>query len=632
MTPTSSFKTNLKNALAVFKWELKNSRTLLIVYSVLAAAFAAMVLTLCMVVSVDVKALDAAKIQNAVLVFQLVTSYGVFFLTMVFTIIYTAGSYSYLHNKRKIDMYGSLPIGSSTLFLSKTLAAFLFSVVPALFFFGIIAVLSLCFGQPLVNETVSLYAKVLIGTIACIAFYGLLAICCGTTGYAVVSFIAVCFAYPIAARFVRALIRAFFLGLPVEAGGNSFLMNALNPLDAYGGEHVVYWLLFSNACLLLSSVLCQKRRSERAQNSFAYFIPAHMVKLIVSFIAGMLLGTLFGSLNAFGNGLLGFAFGFLLGAAPACVIVHVIYYKSFARFWWASVPFAVMVLVTFAAVGFCSADVFGYNARVPAAAEVASAGYVDLGDYYTFGQKGVRDVSADAADDFTDEKSIENVIAVHNSVLEDAEFTSQKKLAKVWATLLTDDFEQYMRDGGSFCVGYKLKNGGTVLRYYRSIWLNRYVIDSKASGALRETEAYKRNYLNAANVSPGHIASFSILGELNQSRYIAVKPNSEVSDSKAKQDQLTLLEAIRRDGILSDENRTDGDLKLRLSMEYTTAEYSENVQQLISLIDGQNEESAVFSVCSDDVNTLSALKNIGVITDDGKINPDSPYCIQVIKD
>ncbi|MEE0957747.1 MAG: hypothetical protein UH734_06665 [Ruminococcus sp.] len=633
MTQTSSFKTNLKSAFAVVKWELKNSRTPLIIFGILAASFIAVVLILCMAIGVDVSDIDPAAVRNSALVFQLISSYGVFGLTMVFTIIYTAGSYSYLHNKRKIDMYGSLPIGSSTLFVSKTFSAFLFSAVPALFFLGVIAVLSLCFGQLPANETISLYTGVLIGTISCISFYGLLAVCCGTTGYSVVSFIAVCVAYPIAARFVKAIIRAFFFGLPVEAGRNSFLMNALNPLDAYGGEHVIYWLMFSVACIVLSAALCQKRRSERAQNSFAYFIPAHLVKLTVSFIVGILLGVMFGSLNAFGNGLLGFAVGFLLGSVSACAIVHLIYYKSFARVLWANVPFAAMVLLTLAAMGLLSADLIGYNTRVPSVENVESAGYVDLTDYYTFKKGGIYTVVNEAADDFTDPEKIKKVIDLHKSVLKEKSFTSRDKLAAVWEALFTEDFEKLVFTDNGMCLSYRLKNGTTVKRYYRTDWSSSYYdLDEDAIKELRDTKEYRSNYRDAKNVDPDNVTSFEVLGELENRHIIKVKKNDSVSAAKAKQDQLSLLDAIKQDGIESDAQQAGGDVKLRLSMSYVESDQSETVQNLLELIGDYGEKSAVFCVCGDDVNTLKALKDIGILTENGEINTSSPYCVEIVEE
>ena len=102
--------------------------------------------------------------------------------------------FSYLHNKRKADLYGSLPISRVTLFTSKSAVALLFSMVPAMFFMGLISLITILFGQPVIAEVTDMYVKLIIGSLASISFYGLISVCCGTTINAVIMFSVVCFA------------------------------------------------------------------------------------------------------------------------------------------------------------------------------------------------------------------------------------------------------------------------------------------------------------------------------------------------------------------------------------------------------------------------------------------------------
>ena len=57
-------------------------------------------------------------------IFQYSSANLIYLISIIFTIIYTVRIYSYLHNKRKADLYGSLPIGRSTLFVTKTASAY----------------------------------------------------------------------------------------------------------------------------------------------------------------------------------------------------------------------------------------------------------------------------------------------------------------------------------------------------------------------------------------------------------------------------------------------------------------------------------------------------------------------------
>ena len=208
MTQTVSSKSRLRQCLTTFKWELRNCSGALLVFAILAGVFTTVIFTICLVVgfseatdswsTANAASIDYDAVKTAVKVFQIIASYVVFFLNAVFTIIYTIRIYSYLHNKRKADMYGALPISRRTFYVAKTVSAYIFSIVPTMFFLSIIALISVCFGQPLVNEVTSLYLNLLLGSIACVSFYGLLAVCCGTTVNSVIAFIAINFAYVVA--------------------------------------------------------------------------------------------------------------------------------------------------------------------------------------------------------------------------------------------------------------------------------------------------------------------------------------------------------------------------------------------------------------------------------------------------
>lgn len=630
MTQASSFKENLKNAFSIFKWETKNRATSLAVYGILSASLTAVIFTLCM--SVGVNPEEQLPFQKAALAFQLIASSIVFTLTVVFTIIYTAGNYSYLHNKRKVDMYGSLPISSAGLYLSKTVSAFLFSLVPALFFFGIISVTSILMGQPLVTETIELYVHVIIGTMACVAFYGFLAVCCGTTIHTIISFLAICISYPIASNLVKGVIKAFYYGLPAGVNKNHFLLNALNPIEAYQGKNVIYWILFTALCLVLGTLLSKKRRSDRAQNSFAYYLPAYIVKLIVAFICGMLLGILFGSINVLGNGLLGFAFGFLLGAIPAYVIVHLIFYLNFDRLIKTSIPFAAMVFLVFAAIIVCNFDVLGYNKYIPNLEDVESAGFVYTSDVLD-GGKTVRIIADECADDYSDTDDIQKVLDVHRETLYDLNFSSQAKFANVWYHVFFDGIEEVVGSESSYCVGYRMKSGGIVTRYYREYQL---VIGSKMQNSntrsklideITESNKYYDIYYSIDTVSPEMLQKISVRGNVNLSgEECVVAENNRVSAQQARADSLRIYEAMKKDRIHFSKSSSDfSDSKKGAVIYYESQNRVQTSRLLHTLMRLSDYQSKKVSITEDDVNTVQVLREIGVYDSSGKLNKNSPY-------
>ena len=375
MTSTASFKDKLKQAFSFFQWELKSCAGTLTIYSILTAVFMVIILTLCLAIGITMDNSlastgvtgSSAPIENfslpgfmfsmaedevrpsgfamARLAFQYLSFYMVYFMTVIFTIIYTVKVFMYLHNKRQTDMYGSMPVSRITLFFSKSATAFIFSVVPAMVFFGISAFISIIMGQPLMGDNAMIFVRIIMGSLACISAYGLIAVCCGTTINSILMFIAVSVVYPMSALFVRGIMDSFYIGSSSDYLNNSFIMNAFCPLSAYDGNNIIYWLIFTAVCLAASAYLVKNRRAERAQSSFAYYLPCHIVKVLVSFLAGMFLGVIFGSLNVFGYGFAGFVFGFILASIPAFIVCHLIFYHGFHKIVRTSVTLGALIAI-----------------------------------------------------------------------------------------------------------------------------------------------------------------------------------------------------------------------------------------------------------------------------------------------
>ena len=291
MTQKTSFKSRLKQMLSFFLSDLKSCNTFLIVFGIISAVAITVCFTICVVLGNDssfsmmLSALSITGIANSgigeIELFQYSSASLVYLISIVFTIIYTVRIYSYLHNKRKADLYGSLPIGRSTLFIAKSVSAYLMSIIPAIFFLSLISIISVCSGHSVVSEVTKLFPEICMGTLASISFFGLIAICCGTMLNSVLMFIAVCVAYPLSAIFIKGIVVGCFDGFYVGIFKDSIIMNALNPLAAYDGINVIYWLIFSVVCIALGAFLAKKRKAERAQSAFAFHLPCYIIRVLV---------------------------------------------------------------------------------------------------------------------------------------------------------------------------------------------------------------------------------------------------------------------------------------------------------------------------------------------------------------
>ena len=103
--------------------------------------------------------------------------------------------------------------------------------------------------------------------------------------------------------------------------------------------------------------------------------------MLVSFLAGMFLGVLFGSVNVLG-GYAGFVFGFILASVPVYIIVHLILYRGFSKLIKTSIPLGALIIVSCVGVALCCFDAFGYNSYVPKTQDIKSAGFYDANSNY----------------------------------------------------------------------------------------------------------------------------------------------------------------------------------------------------------------------------------------------------------
>lgn len=515
MTQKTSFKSRLKQMLSFFLSDLKSCNTFLIVFGIISAVAITVCFTICVVLGNDssfsmmLSALSITGIANSgigeIELFQYSSASLVYLISIVFTIIYTVRIYSYLHNKRKADLYGSLPIGRATLFIAKSVSAYLMSIIPAIFFLSLISIISVCSGHSVVSEVTKLFPEICMGTLASISFFGLIAICCGTMLNSVLMFIAVCVAYPLSAIFIKGTVVGCFDGFYVGIFKDSVIMNALNPLAAYDGINVIYWLIFSVVCIALGAFLAKKRKAERAQSAFAFHLPCYIIKVLVSFLAGMFLGVLFGSMNVFG-GYAGFVFGFILASVPVYIIVHLILYRGFSKLIKTSIPLGALIIVSCVGVALCCFDAFGYNSYIPKTQDIKSAGFYDANSNYQAKGSAVGKNLKDMADDITDKDTIANILEAHYQLVDNRNYSVKNKFKNTWFSMFKDNVPVFneISKNPDYAFAYTLNNGHIVTRTYSS------------ASAFEETESYltsSYNELDTSDIiySKGYIKAYSPL-------------------------------------------------------------------------------------------------------------------------
>ncbi|MBR1481383.1 MAG: hypothetical protein IJ598_00255 [Ruminococcus sp.] len=628
MTQTASRNRTLRQCVAIFKWELRNCKMPLLIFGIITAVGITFCMMVCLSAGVQ-EITDRASVLGGVRAFQISASYVVAILTAVFTFICSIRTYAYLHDKRKADMYGSLPVSRRVFFAAKTASAAIISLVPSLLVLSLIALFSIAFGQPLVNEVSMLFLYLPVGSLACLAFYGLLAVCCGTTPNTVLSFIFICAAYSVAAAFVRGTLMSFVQGLPMVIYSDSFVMKALNPMMAYSGSSLIYWVLFIAACFIVSVLLMKKRRAECAQTSFAYMLPAYLVKLLIAFNVGMFLGCIFGSLSVLAVPYFGFAFGFVIGSTAAYAVTHIILYRGTDKIFKTAIPLAALVLMVCVGMAVIDFDYWGYTGYVPDAASVKSAGLVDLADCYCAGSDSVLSIGRSAADDFDDEESIRAVTSYHRSEINLDK--DESRYGKVWLNIFVGSFvPQGVYERNGYVIAYKLNNGFTVVRYYDSVF--RFgSTDTKSRDLILDSETYFRNYSSVMNVAPAYIDALT-LNRMRSSeedlRYLhgddlMLKESENVDEAKRRDDIRRLIEAYRRD---FDAHGKTGKAVYDINVSYKkqSSNYAlpDIFFDMISYAGKDGDSGVIYSSYTE---TLQVLRDIGALTKDNEPNTQSPY-------
>lgn len=660
MTSTASFKEKFKQAFSIFKWDFKACTGIFTVYSILAAVFTTVIFTLCIIVGSTDTVYDNT-LKYSVIAFQYASTFVVYLLTIIFTIVYTIKVYSYLHNKRKADLYGSLPVSRITLLFSKSASAYLFSIIPSLFFLGIISIISICFGQPLISEVTDVYIKLVIGTLASISAYGLISVCCGTTVNSVIMFISVCIAYPLSAMFIKGVVGGFFYGTYSEMFKNNFIMNALNPLAAYDGVNIIYWIVFSVVCIVASAFLIKNRKAERAQSSFAYYLPCHIIKVLVSFLFGMFLGVLFGSLNVFGFAYAGFVFGFILGSVPAFVISHLIFYKGFSSLLKSSISLYGLVAVVVLLMAICNFDIFNYCEYVPNSDNVKSAGFIDVNSCYLDEDDSLFSMTWKASEDFTDKSDVEKIISIHNDYISNMDFSDAKKYQSVWYNMITDNLGLNKTE---YCFAYKLNNGRSITRYYSPSLFNtnNYVTDNEIDFTeITSTKTYFNKYSAIVNADINNINELVITTDRYNTATVIddyySSNNSSKSDAIADKDAQKILEAFKKDfeadtktydSVLAPMKYMYGDTYYDSATSgYTIEDFEEECPDAVCIISvsakikegyDSNSLSAIITsafnyngigeeviIPKSYTNTINALKQIGLLDDNLKLDSNSDY-------
>ncbi len=481
MTSATYSKSSFKQGLAVFWWSVRSNLPIIIIYLSLLAFTSMLNIVGTMGVSTMLGGVmdeEVSIIKNLPISSEISNAalFGI-----LFSIIASIRCFGYLHGKREIDMFGSLPVSRRTLFFSRLAAAAAIGAAPML-----VVLLALNIFAPHTGDNSLLNTlNAFLGITANVTFIGLLSVCCGKTSDKIISYLMINFAFPVAIIMIQVMPASFLSGYDLQF--HKLFILALTPLAAHFSNMPIYWTVFSAACIALCFLLLKRRKSESAQSHFAFKLPHVLIKLLASFATGVVAAYIFLLIGVdykykpdLGTEYLKFWLGMIIGSFLVYLCVQIILAHGFKGFGKSLITYGAMIVCFGVYFTVLATGALGYSSYVPSADSVKSVSFTD-----DFNQGLLVRRSVD------DRKVIEGAVDAHKQIIETTE--KEKSMIVLSGKTISkkiDNLSRYMYidydDVNNFTVTYYLKNGMKIRRSY--------IIDKPRKIRFLYTKEYQENY------------------------------------------------------------------------------------------------------------------------------------------
>lgn len=473
-------------------------------------------------------------------------------LCALFTLLFAVQLFRYMHRKRSVDLFHSLPVRRSAMLLGRILAGLTALYVPLTLNVGIASVIALCFdienkgGQ--IGDLFLQMLGLMLVLAAAFLFCVMMAVCTGTTLDMVLSVIGVNIAYPILVYSSVYLVSCLLPGFNMTVNLDNTLLVALAPfigifLHASDAPTFFVWWAILTVFLLLSSIyLYRRRKSESAENPFAFQIPKGLIRFLITAVGGFGLGFI---LFWYHSSTVNFLIGLLLGSLAAHIVVEAIYSRGFSRMKRSFAGYAVFLGAFIVFYGAVATGAFGYVDRIPAIADIESVSFEDDTYYQEFGSDHF-DIQGEQFENLASVKpeirqteNVEKVLEFHRSMVE---FQKQAGFP----------FRMSRDNGVQYRIVYHLKDGSTFQREYRwslsdasNVEENSQRLQQLSSGIVN-SEEYKTSgnllfYLEPEDISQIEIENYDEQSDMAAKTYRLNEPQKQA-----------LLEALREDTLRLD--------------------------------------------------------------------------------
>ena len=462
--------------------------------------------------------------------------YGVYpwfmLVAVVGAVICGMSGFAYLHSRKQMDFYHSLPIKRETIFAVRFVNGIMIYAIPYLV--GLLFTYVLCAVYGVMTSDIffaSLYFFV-------VHLMGYLIVYLGTiiamllTGKMVIAFFGNCVLNlyaPAVYALVIGLREMFFV---TSYGNYNDMDNALwitrwlSPFSYYfslitaleeGNEfglEFLFFLLFAAVLIVLAVWLYKKRASEKADTAMSFKVTEPVVRVMLAIPVGILTGILFFSIQydyGYSTALFWLIFGGLLGGFLAHGIIEALYNGDIKKCLSHKVQMLVtMVLAAVVPLVFLF-DIFGFDSYLPKKEDIKSMAVVS-GDLRFGGSYYNEDGWVSPTDYALENMEVTNIDAMYELATLLTEAVGENRTDRFFGYY----FDTYYAQGHEkiyttdFVIRYTLKNGSEVIRRYE---YNYYAVLDLLERIYNDTE-YKTAVhpvfsLLEANFKPAYIECYA---------------------------------------------------------------------------------------------------------------------------
>lgn len=307
-------------------------------------------------------------------------------LTIIIAVICGISGFYYLHSKKKVDFYHSIPVKRETLFTSSYLVGIAIYVIPYLLSLAIGFVIVGANGVFQTNVWLEAWKAFGINLLNYCIMYTVVVIAVLLTGQLIVSILAtgVLFAYgPIVAILIDSLSSTYFSTYYVLDSMTKSIIFKSSPMSAYynmiraadsGTLHlmnVLIYIAIAIALVIIAVFLYRKRTSEAAGKAISYKVLQPYIKTAVSVPVGLLGGLIFTSLMNTSS-TFWLIFGMVCGYLLCSCIMEIIYHFDFRAAFKSRIQLLIGAILMFAIFTTYKWDLLHYDQYVPSKDKVES--------------------------------------------------------------------------------------------------------------------------------------------------------------------------------------------------------------------------------------------------------------------